>query len=63
MTDQEKREFEIRMHGYRRAARVREEERNRMADKIELLIYGAKSQEACDVLVELAHHILDGARP
>lgn len=63
MTEDEKRKFEIMLHGAKRAGWARRQEQDRIGDMIEQMLYEAKSVETCDILVRLGRHIFDGGKP
>lgn len=62
MTNEEKRRFEERCTTAKHIGHARWNEQRRIGDKIEQLLDGAETEEACQVLVALARHIFDGAK-
>lgn len=63
LTEDWRTSFEARFMTTRRIGQARWDEQKRIADKIEILLYEAKTVEACDVLVALAQHVMEGGKP
>ncbi len=62
MSEEDKAKAEAQFMMVRRIGQARWDEQKRTADKIEMLLFNAQSQETCDALVALAYYVLDGGR-
>ena len=60
ITEDQKFRFEARLREIARISAARSAEQKRVGDKIEMLIYEAKSEETCNALVALAAVVFEG---
>lgn len=63
MDDNEKARAEARFMMTRRIGQARFDEQKRIGDRIEQMIYEAKSVETTEVLVALARYVFEGGKP
>lgn len=63
MDDNEKAKAEARFMMTRRIGQARFDEQKRIGDRIEQMIYEAKSVETTEVLVALARYVFEGGKP
>ncbi|QOT71918.1 hypothetical protein H5V43_01705 [Sphingobium fuliginis] len=63
MDDNEKAKAEARFMMTRRIGQARFDEQKRIGDRIEQMIYEAKSIETTEVLVALARYVFEGGKP
>ncbi|WDA36389.1 hypothetical protein [Sphingobium sp. YC-XJ3] len=63
MDDNEKAKAEARFMMTRRIGQARFDEQKRIGDRIEQMIYEAKSIETAEVLVALARYVFEGGKP
>ncbi len=63
MSEEEKIKLEARFMMTRRIGQARFDEQKRIGDRMEQMIYEAKSAEAAVTLVSLARHIFEGGKP
>ena len=63
LTEARRASFEARFMTTRRIGQARWDEQKRIADRIEMMLYEAKTAEGCDALVALAQHVMEGGKP